>query len=370
MSAGPADKEGGGGRSAFAEAKERAARARAEGVGVKPPPLPAGKGGGPPPRPTQVYATLAESQAALEERHRVARAATLLDQEEMERFRNLVIFAKTLVESRFQGRHRSPDLGGGGEFAEYLAYEPGRPVEDIDWRVFARSKRLVIRRFREETDMDVHLLVDASGSMAYRGGKREVKGLRGARIAAGLAYLMMRQGDKASLTLFADRVLDHSPSGGTRRHLMALLRSLVQPAYQATGKTDVPGVISEAARLIRRKGRMVILSDFLGTEPGEVFAALAPFIHKGFEVLLMQLTDPDEMSLPDAPLARFVDMETEEMVEVEPSEIRAGYEARMRERVAEFARGAARNRVDYISLDTADPYREAVEAYLGFRERA
>ena len=323
--------------------------------------------GTPPPLPTRVVPTLRESAEAATAKLAEARAAKLLDEAELERFRNLLVFAKTAVEGRYQGRHKSPDLGGGGEFSEYLAYEPGRPVQDIDWHVYARSKRLVIRRYRQETDMDVHLLVDASGSMAYQGGKRETKGLRAARIAASLAYLMLKQGDKASITLFSEKIIGHVPPGGTRRQLTAMLRALVRPAYASTGRTDLPASITECARLIRRRGRLVILSDFLGPDPTAVFDALAPFVHRRFEILLMQLNDPDEMTLPDAPLARFVDMETGESIEVEPSEIRADYEKRIRALIAQYADSSALHRVEFSSLDTASPHREAIEAYLGFR---
>ena len=326
--------------------------------GIKlPPPLP--RHAMPPPLP--------ESAAVTQQKVAAKRAALLLDEAELERFKNLIVFAKTTVESRYQGRHKSPDHGGGGEFSEYLTYEPGRPVQAIDWHVYARSRKLVVRRYLQETDMDVHLLVDASGSMAYAGGKREQKGTRAARIAAALAYLMLKQGDKASITLFADRVLEHLPAGGTRRHLMAMLRALVRPAYDAAGRTNLPAAIHECERLIRRRGRLVIVSDFLGHEPEAVFDALGSFIYRGFEILLMQLTDPDELSLPDAPLARFVDMETGETIEVEPAEIRAEYEARMTAKSAAFATGGARHRIDFTALDTASPYREAIEAYLGFR---
>ncbi len=321
----------------------------------------------PPPLPTRVFATLQESAAAAADEARLKRARQLLDEEELARFKNLIVFAKTLVESRFSGRHRSPDLGGGGEFSEFQSYYPGLPIQAIDWRVYGRSRKLVIRRYREETDMDVHLLVDASGSMAYHGGKREEKGLRAARIAAALTFLMLRQGDKVSVTLFADRVIDHLPAAGTRRHLMAALRALVKPAHEASGLTDLPKVISECERLIRRRGRLVILSDFLGCDPAAIFDALGRFAHRGFEILLMQLTDPDERTLPDAPLARFVDMETGESIEVEPSEIRAEYEMRMRSRGESFAAESARHRIDFTALETASPYREAIEAYLGFR---
>lgn len=348
-----------------------AARAGTVAGGARPPPFPQGHlgrpPGAPPPMPTRLVPTLHELAEATREELRRRRAELLLDEAELQRFKNLIVFAKTLVESRYSGRHKSPDLGGGGEFSEFQSYWPGLPVQAIDWRVYARTRKLVIRRYREETDMDVHVLVDASGSMAYRGGKREEKGLRAARIAAALTFLMLRQGDKVSLTLFADRVLEHLPAGGTRRHLMSALRALVKPAHDASGLTDLPAVLQECGRLLKRRGRLVVISDFLGSDPAAVFAGLGPFIHRGFEILLLQLADPDELSLPDAPLARFVDMETGETVEVEPAEIRHAYEQRMRARQEAFAAEGARHRIDFTSLNTASPYREAIEAYLGFR---
>lgn len=322
-----------------------------------PPPLQAK----PPPFPTKI---LKQNAAEALERER---ADGLLDEEELQRFKNLIVFAKTMVESRYSGRHKSPDLGGGGEFAEYKGYFPGLPVPAIDWRVYGRSRKLVIRRYRQETDMDVHLLVDASGSMAYCGKGREVKGLRAARIAAGLAFLMLRQGDKVSVTLYAERVLDHVPAGGTRRHLNLALRALVKPAHAAAGRTNLPAALGECHRLLRRRGRLVVISDFLGSDPAAVLDALGPFTHRGFEILLLQLSDPDERTLPDTALARFVDMETGENVEVEPAEIRAAYEQRMLERQEAFARECSRHRIDFSPLDMASPYREAIEAYLGFR---
>ena len=105
----------------------------------------------------------------------------------------------------------------------------------------------------------------------------------------------------------------------------------------------------------------------MGHDPAQIFDALGPFIHRRFEILLMQLTDPEETTLPDAPLARFVDMETGDSVEVEPAEIHAEYEARMRARTAAFASGGAAHRIDFAALDTASPYCAAIEAYLGFR---
>jgi uncharacterized protein (DUF58 family) len=292
---------------------------------------------------------------------------SLLNQAELERFKNLLVFAKTTVESRFAGRHRSVDLGSGGEFAEHRQYYPGLPTSAIDWHVYARTKRLYIRTYQELTDMAVHLVVDVSGSMAYKGKVADSKGVRAGRVAASLAYLMMRQGDKAGLTLFSDRVIDHVPVGGTERHLHSMLAKLIRPSLSPQGTTQIAESLREAAQLLRRRGRLVVLSDFLGEEPEEILDALGPFMHRRFEVLMLQIADPDERSLPDAPLARFVDAETGEHLEVEPEEIRADFERAVWNRTNNLRVGAQRRGIEFTFLGTERPFVEAIEAYLGFR---
>lgn len=291
----------------------------------------------------------------------------LLNEKELSRFKNLIIFAKTTVESRFAGRHKSPDLGSGGEFAEFKHYHPGHSTAAIDWHLYGRTRRLYIRTYEEATDMAAHLVVDLSGSMSFLGKGEESKGLRAARVAAALAYLMLRQGDKASLTVFADRILNHVPVGGTQRHLLHMLNSLVQPAYQPEGPTRIADSLRETEQLLRRRGRLVVLSDFLGEDPEDILDALGPFCHRRFEILLLQLSDPDERTLPNAPLARFVDAETGDELEVEPEEIREAFEQTVRARTLALQEGCQRRRVDFAQLDTRRPFLEAIEAYVGFR---
>ena len=339
-----------------------------------PPPLPVnmpapGSRPKPPPLPPRLKRATPPPTLAATERLKNNRAAELLNQEELERFKSLIVFAKTAVESRFQGRHKSPDLGGGGEFTEFQSYEPGQPIQDIDWQVFARTKKLVIRRYRQQTDMDVHLLVDSSRSMAYQSDDHEMKGYRAARIAAALAYLMIRQGDKASATLFTDKIIDHIKPGGTQRHLLSILRALIHPAHDSDGGTDIPNAMAECERMIRRRGRLVVISDFLGHSAKEVFDSMAPFVHRGCEILLMQICDPAETTLPDAHLARFIDMETGESLEVEPADIREEYEKRVKDKAKELATLGAQHRIDFTSVSTSNPYRDAIDSYLGFRSR-
>jgi len=318
----------------------------------RPPPLPTAlKTGQPPPLPQQNLFT-----------------SKYLNPGELARFDNLMVFARTVVEGWFAGRHKSPHFGFSAEFVEHKPYTPGDEIAHIDWRVYARTKKLYTRKYLEETDMTVHLLVDASPSMDFTGPHRERKYSRVARIAAALAYLMIRQGDKASVGLFADGMIAQVPPGGTRRHIHRLLQQLERPPMQGR-RTDLPHALQQAAAQMRKRARIVILSDFLGTDVDAMFDALGSFLHRGFEIMLLQVLDPDEMNLPAVSVARFRDMETQQEVQVEPEEIRAAYHRELSAFTAAIRSHALRRRITYEMVSTAAPYLEAIEAYLGFRKK-
>ncbi len=317
----------------------------------RPPPLPVAlKTGQPPPLPQNLF----KSQ--------------FLNPGELARFENLMVFARTIVEGWFAGRHKSPHFGFSAEFVEHKPYAHGDDIAHIDWRVYARTKKLYSRKYLEETDMTVHLLVDASPSMDYTGPKRERKFSRVARIAAALAYLMIRQGDKAAIGLFADGMIDQVPPGGTKRHIHRLLQMLERPPVPGK-RTNIPRALQQAAAQMRKRGRIVILSDFLGTDVDAMFDALGQFLHRGFEVMILQVLDPDELDLPAVNVARFRDMETHQEVQVEPEEIRAAYQRELKAFTDGIRQHAMGRRITYEMVSTKAPYLEAIEAYMGFRRK-
>src|SRR5580704_13384980 len=282
----------------------------------------------PPPLPKQTGVSAAA--ASLLKLRREARATPpplLLNLQELERFENLLVFAKAVVEGYFAGKHKSPYRGSAAEFADYKEYAPGDDLARLDWRVYGRTRRLYLRQFEEETDMTVYLMLDTSGSMRYAGEKRQSKFFLAAKIAAALAYLMMAQSDKAALVLFAQKVTQYLAPGGTRRHLHRLVTELerVRPALT----TGMAGAVQECTALFKKRGRIVILSDFLD-DTAALFDALAQFVHRKFEILLLQIVDPDELNLPAFNAAKFVDLETAETVQVDPEEIRANYQAHIK----------------------------------------
>lgn len=291
-----------------------------------------------------------------------------LDQQELERFEDLLVFATTTVEGYLSGKHRSPHFGFSAEFVEHKPYALGDDIAHIDWQVYGRTKKLYTRKFLEETDMTVHLLVDGSGSMAYQGSQQEKKQSRAKRLAAALAYLMLKQGDKASVGIFNDRLVDHVPAGSTRRHLFRLLQALDKNPPHAR-RTDVARALHETAAQVRKRGRVVVVSDFLGVDVPAMFDALSVFVHRGFEVMLMQVLEPDEISLPDVSLARFRDIETGQEVQVEPEEIREAYEREVQSLIETLRTQSVRRRISFSMHNTASPYIAAIEDYMSFRKR-
>ncbi len=289
---------------------------------------------------------------------------SLLTLEELERFKNLLVFAQVTVEGYFAGKHRSPYRGSSAEFADYKEYVAGDDLGRIDWRAYGRTKKLYIRQYEDETDMVVYLLVDTSASMRYAGGGRQMKYQLAAKVAAALAYLVMNQGDKVSLGLFSDRLNNYLTPGGTRRHLHKLVTSL--ECVQPQAGTGIVQALTECGPVFRKRGKLVILSDFL-TDREALFDALGQYVHRRFEVLLLHVLDPDELHLPAQNLARFIDLETGQEVEVDPEEIRAHYQVHRQQALESMAREANLRRITHRLVDTRRPYLDAIEAYLGFR---
>ena len=325
-----------------------------------PPPIP------PAPKVPGVNAA-ATSLLQLRKRQRQEPPPLLLNLQELERFENLLVFAKAVVEGYYAGKHKSPYRGSAAEFEDYKEYTPGDETRLAGLAGLWRTRRLYLRQFEEETDMTVYLMLDTSGSMRYAGEKRQSKFFLAAKIAAALAYLMMAQNDKAALALFAQKVTNYLAPGGTRRHLHRMVTELerIRPALS----TGIAGAVQECTALFKKRGRIVILSDFLDDTRG-LFDALSQFVHRKFEILLLQIVDPDERICSSAfNAAKFVDLETAETVQVDPEEIRASYQAHMQRLIDDLAREADLRQIQHRLVDTQRPYLDAIEAYLGFRGR-
>src|SRR4249920_1279952 len=181
-----------------------------------------------------------------------------LDPAVVSRLGTLELKARTVVEGLLSGLHRSPFKGFSVEFAEYRQYIPGDDIATIDWKVCARSDRYYVKKFEEETNLDCHLIVDVSGSMAYGSGAFTKLGY-GSVLAASIAYLMTRQRDAVGLTAFSDHIVEQLPASARPDHLRALLVALdrLQPGRE----TNLSKPLHQLAESLTRRGLVVLISD-------------------------------------------------------------------------------------------------------------
>ena len=285
---------------------------------------------------------------------------------DLRRLRNFQFAAKLVVEGFYQGKHRSPYYDFSSEFADYRPYTPGDEIRAIDWRAFARTDRFYVKLYRKETDMNCYLLVDKSNSMGYCGESPLSKLEYASYLAAALAYLMIQQGDKASLALCDDTMRAFIPAGGTRQNLQRILVTLERT--EPGGPTRLAEALQTLFGVIKRKGLLVVISDFLD-DIAPTFSALNMFSHRGFAILLFHVLADAELNLPRVSSALFRDLESPARAAAEPDAIRAAYQAEIRLFLRELQANAKARKMYYQFANTADPYQKALEAYLTARTR-
>ncbi len=269
--------------------------------------------------------------------------------EDVRRLDSYEFAARMLAEGWLSGRHRSRLRGASTEFHEYRAYTPGDDPSLVDWRVYGRTERHYVKTFEQETNLECHLLVDSSSSMGFDGGAGLTKLEFASYFAAALAWLVVRGSDRVSLQLFDDRVRNYLPPGSTRQHLHQLLSILERNA--PLGTTSLAAALQRAAVQLRRRGTVIILSDFYD-DPAAVFNALNPFIHRGCRVHLFHVLSPEEFDLGDGTLARYEDLETEDDLTLHPRAVAESYRESLAAHISRLRTMAGQRQLDYAIART------------------
>src|SRR5215203_3784780 len=252
----------------------------------------------------------------------VSRDLRFLDPGVIARLGTMELKARTVVEGFLSGLHRSPYKGFSVEFAEYRQYLPGDDLSTLDWKVFARSDRHYVKKFEEETNLECHLLLDVSASMAYRGGAAMSKLEYGSVLAASLAYLMNRQRDAAGLIEFDEKITARLPASARPGHMHAILLALerIVPGK----RSDLGRPLHQLADALGKRSLAVLISDLLD-DPDRVIKGLKHLRFRGTDVIVFQVLDPHEIDFPFRGAARFTDVESAEEVVADPSRVREGY---------------------------------------------
>jgi uncharacterized protein (DUF58 family) len=295
----------------------------------------------------------------------MAGQARYLDPAIVARLGTIDLKAKAIVEGFLTGLHRSPFKGFSVEFAEYRQYLPGDDLATLDWKIYARTDRHVVKKFEEETNLECHILLDVSRSMGY--GSHAVTKLEyGSYLAGALAYLMNRQRDAVGLLTFDDHIRDLLPCSARPGHLKAVLVTLERLTLGT--RTDIAKPLNDLVQAIRKRGLVVLISDLLD-DPDRIIEGLKHFRYRGTDVVVFQVLDPDELNFPFERAARFRDMESDHEVVAAPAAVRDTYKSRLDAMVSNFRTVLGQNGIDYTLLDTSQPLEGALLAYLQTRRR-
>jgi uncharacterized protein (DUF58 family) len=287
----------------------------------------------------------------------------LLDPAEVARLGGLEVVTEGIVEGFLTGLHRSPRRGFSVEFAEHRMYQPGDEPRYLDWRLLARSDRLYVKQFEEETNLRAMLVLDTSRSMDWSGdsGTRLTKRAYAERLLAALALVLIRQRDATGLITFdaAVRRLVPPRARPTQWHL--LLREL--QAAPAGGGTAAAPALARVVEQLRRRGLVVFVSDLL-FDPPLTLTALRFLRHRGHQVLVLHIMDPHEVELQGAAEARYEDPESGDAVVLRPSDWAAEYARTVQAAVSEWRAACRRRGIAYERITTDTPFGPALRQAL------
>jgi uncharacterized protein (DUF58 family) len=287
----------------------------------------------------------------------------LLDPDTLSRAESLGMAARFIVEGYMAGEHKSPYRGFAIEFSQHREYSPGDDVRHLDWKVLGKTDRYYIKQYEQETNFVAHLLIDGSESMRYASG--EVSKLGFAKAAAAcLAYLIIKQRDAVSLSLFDDDTRDELPRGNTQNHLFNILEKLA--AFEPKGGTDLARQLHNVAKRTQRKGLVIIASDFFDDEDA-VIEAVQHLRFVGHEVIALQVLDHDEIAFPFDGLVEFEGMENIPNLKTRPGEIRKSYIAEFERFQNKLREGFERSACHFVACDTSKSLSEVLGSYLTFR---
>ncbi len=297
----------------------------------------------------------------------MATLSDILTAEDIAPLQHLQLFARTVVEGFTTGLHASPHKGFSVEFRQHRPYVQGDEIRRLDWKIFGRSDRFYIREYDEETNLRATIVLDASGSMAYRGQGGVEKFEYARKLAASVAYLLMSQQDAVGLVTFDSQVREIIPARTRITHLHHLLDCMVRTKPGA--ETSLAKVLESLAGQLKRRGLIILISDFFD-DLQALMRAVAVLRRKGHELLVMQLWDRDELEFPFSKWSRFENLEQlDDHLMLDPAVVRQGYLKVLGEFRQGLKDGLLKHEVDVVEMRTDKPHAHALKEYLTLRMR-
>src|SRR5688572_3470009 len=292
-------------------------------------------------------------------------ADTLLDPEVISKAEALGLHARYVVEGYMAGEHKSPYRGFAVEFAQHREYSHGDDVRHLDWKVVGRTDRYYIKQYEQETNYVANVLLDGSESMKYGSGKL-TKLQYGKVIAACLSYLILNQRDAVALGMFDTNMRDYAPRSDNKATIHNLMARLA--AFEPKAQTNIAAVLHDMARQIRRKGIVIVISDFFDDEQA-VLDGIQHLRFGGNEVIVFHTMDPHELEFPFMGLVEFHGLEQIPKILTRPGEIRKSYLREVDAFRQRLRNGAEKNNCHYVLANTGQSIHEVLSGYLAFRAR-
>jgi uncharacterized protein (DUF58 family) len=287
------------------------------------------------------------------------------DPEGLARLGNMELVARQVVEGFLAGRHRSPYHGFSVEYLDHRPYSPGDEIRSLDWKLLARTDKYFVKLFEEETNLRATILLDCSRSMTFQSGRLS-KLEYGSYLAAALAYLMLKQNDAVGLVLFDHDIRAALMPRARPTQFRRILDLLESPP---TGNdTDIGSLLHRLADRARQRGLIILISDLID-DVERLAGGLYHFHHAGHEVIVMQVLDSAEKTLPADRLTRFKDMESNARLVANPKALRSRYSERLQLFLDQVQSACLERRISYHRAETTTPYSLFLAAYLDQRAR-
>jgi uncharacterized protein (DUF58 family) len=294
--------------------------------------------------------------------------ADLVDPATLAALGHLEIVARWIVDGFLSGLHRSPRKGFSVEFADFRPYQPGDDLRYVDWKIAARADRWVVKQYEEETNLRCTLVLDVSRSMEWRGASPELRLTKRAyaeQLVAALALLLIRQRDAVGLIRFDDAIRTSIPPRARTTQWRRVVGALSDPAGGRA--SDLAAALAGTARLVTRRGMVVLVSDLL-VDVEAALPALRGLRAAGHDVTVFHVMDPAERRFTHGGEAQFTDPETELAVPAS-ADVRAAYDATVAEVIEEWRAALGAMGVSYELVLTDQPYALALRRAFDARLR-
>lgn len=304
-----------------------------------------------------------------------------IDRQAIERYNSLELLAKQVVEGFITGLHKSPFHGFSVEFAEHRLYNNGESIRHIDWKLFGRTDKLFVKRYEEETNLRCQIILDVSSSMYYPPLKevsidKQNKLSFSVIAAAAIIQILKKQRDAVGLSVFDDKILEHTTAKSSTAHTKYLYQILTDQ-FNKTDKehkgTDVASVLHQLANTLHKRSLIILFSDMFENmlKMDSFFDSLRHLKHNKHEVIVFHVHDKIteyDFDFDHRP-RRFIDIENGEVIKLQPREIKKAYQEEMELFENALNLKCAQYSIDIVKADIKQGFNQILLPFLTKRKK-